>query len=302
MRFLLLHAGAASIALLLAGVFAPAYRTSAGLLFSWSALETLLSAVGNGVGWLFPALIGLPVVLSLVAHRYGPARRPVTPFAWTLVAFGLTAIAAFLLLAASDHVRRNAYSPRYCVPILAMLLAAGGIALWQTFRLVMPTRAVRETVFLLLTGLVLLSASGRQSASGPADQDLIVKEKAASSRAIGGRSIALAADAIVGDYWDVWPAVFAAAQVRHDAGNPGSEILGIAPRSWHRGEVRRGAFQARLFAQGHLRLACLDLSPEDCAEDAGAVTGVAGLRVSPFAVAEPIVGGHVLRYAEVSPP
>ena len=298
MRVLVLNGGAALVAFALPAAFAPYYPTPMGMHLSWEGLGRFQSAIWGSTGWVFAVAAVAPVVLALVAFRFGAVKRSAKPFAVSLLAGAATAVVSFVLIAASEHVRLNQYHPRYFLPILMLVLAVGGVAVWQVLRLMTPARIVRNALFMVVAVLMLMGARGHLMASGDRTPDIVGFGKADLARSVAIRYGVLSLDAIAGDYWDVWPSVFMTEQYHRDTGWTGADVLGVA----HRSRARRDVFLARLFARGRLRLVCIDMEPEACVRYAVIAMAVPGLRGQAFAPSEAVGGGHTLYYVEIAPP
>jgi hypothetical protein len=296
-QLLVMACGAAFIALLLPVAFAPQYPTSLALRLSWDALGLYLAAIWTCAGWNFLLAVGVPLALVSLLYRYGSVRRSGKPFVVLLLASVVTAVVTFVIAASSEHVMLNSYNPRYFVPSFLMFLALGGLGIWQSLRLIMPTRLVREATFVMLAVLMLMGAHGRLAASGGTTNDIIGWGRADMARTVAARYVALSLDGIAGSYWDVWPSVFAAEQYHNDSGWSGPDVLGVTQR----GGARRDVFIARLLSRGRLRLACIDLAPEGCLTATDEAMKVPGLQMRAFGAAEPIGEGHTLYYIEILP-
>jgi|GEM_PF-2145943 len=300
-RLLSLHTGAAFVAALCPMVFAGSYPTPLGLHVSASAMGASLAALTGAMGWGVPVATIAPTVLALLAHRYATIRRPMGAFCGFLAATTATGAIASVVIGSSDHVRLNDFGPRYFVPVLLMGLAVAGAGLWTSCRLTIRRRSARNAAFILLAGLMLIGARSRLMAFGPSRPEVMETERAPLAREVADRAVSRSADAIVGDYWDVWPAVFVAAQHNATLGGARAEMLGIAPKSGHPGYARRDAFIARLAAHGSLRLACIDLTVAACLDAATQMTELPTLRGEAHGAAETVANGHTLRFIEVHP-
>ena len=295
-RLLLLTCATALVALLLPAMFASQYPTSMAIRLSLEAMEIFLAEVLSCAGlWFIPA-IALPIGLSWLASRQGAIPRSPRPMALLAAASGIAAFVLFLLAASSEHVMLNSYSPRYFVPAFLMLLALGGIGIWQSLRQIIPTRAVRDALFVLIAMLMLIGSRGRLAGDEGPTTDIIGWNKAQLAHAVATRHGALSLDGIAGTYWDTWPSVFAAMQLNYNLGRKGADVIGIAKR----GAVRRDAFIGRLATQGKLRVGCIDMTPKNCLELINNIMEVQGLRATAFATTDPILEGHTLSYAEIT--
>lgn len=302
MRLLVLHTLAAFVAGLLPAAFAATYPTAFGLHPSLPALAWSLGLLVANLNWAFAGVVVVPVLVAMTAYRHGGLRRPAEGFQAAIVAMTGTAIVAALTIASSDHVRLNGYGARYYIPILLMLLSGAGIAVWQSCRLVARRLATRHAAFILVAVLTLVGAKTRLAALGAVNEAMVEPARAALADAVAARAIANKADAIVGDYWDVWPAVFAAEQARHDLGGGAPAVLGIAPGTVHQGRPERSAFLARLYARGQVRLVCLDLTLAACTAGVGAAMDLPNPPSDAASAEEVIAGGHRLRIVTLLPP
>ncbi len=298
MRLVVLHAAAACIGLLLPAVFAPGYATASGFDPSFAATSQFARAIWESSGW--PELMALvvPADAVVLGYRFSRIRRPPPPFGAVWLAAAATALLAWLVLSASEHVRDNAFLPRYAVPCFIMLMALSGSSLWLALRLLVPARVSRDALFILLTIPLLLGVRTHLLVTGEPTTDLIGLGKAEMARTVAARYSAWSLDGIAGQFWDVWPSVFATEQLHHDVGWVGADVLGIA----HRGAARRNTFLARMTVRGGLRVGCIDQTLEICLATAMDMMQTPGLRARPLATPERLGGEHSLTLIEILPP
>jgi hypothetical protein len=288
-RLLLLNAMMALAGFSAPMVLAPAYQTRLTLVAPLSGFAPFAAAVWAGTGWVFLGCVAVPVAAACLMTT---VRR-----GWFVRFNGLIAlstVALFAAAASSTHVALNDYHMRYFVPALIGLMAAGGIGCWEVARTFL-TRSAWRTIAVLSVALIL--AGVRLAGSGGATPDIIKPDEAAPARAVAARVAALGLDGIAGNYWHVWPAVFAAEQLRHETGGTRPDIMGITQR----GEARRDIFLARLAAKGSLRLACIDFAMERCLEEVRVVMDPPPTRIHEFAPSEPLPLGRTLRFVEIAP-
>jgi hypothetical protein len=296
MRLLVLLCATAFVALLLPAMLAPHDRTRLGLHPSIGGIGAFAMEIWHGSGWPFWLAIGLPIMACLTV---GVLRGTVRPFARLAAIVAVTAGLAFLTIAASEHVMLNDYHMRYYIPVFLLLLAMAGAGVVRLVLLAMPTPAPRDAMLVMLALVALMSARGRLTAAGGPTDEIIGWGRAEMAHAVAQHYAASKLDGIAGEYWDVWPSVFAAEQLHHDAGWTGPDVLPIAMRA----QVRRPDFLARLHSQGRLRLACIDQPAEACRETAARIMSIPDMGFREFAPADSIGEGHKLYYAElVLPP
>jgi 4-amino-4-deoxy-L-arabinose transferase-like glycosyltransferase len=245
-------------------------------------------------GWPFVLAVALPTAAALLVWRTRIPRS----YAILLLGCLVVAPTSFVLIASSDHVAANLYNPRYAIPVLLTLLATAGAGALLTLRGLIPSPPRRNAAFAATVAVLLLAAWARLSATPVSHTEFIELGKADVAQTIAYRYVALRLDGIAGDYWIVWPAVFETEQLHHDMAWQGADVLGIS----HRSKARRDTFIARLDTQRQLRVACIDMAPDDCAYWTMRATGVAGLRGQPFATPETIDGDHRLYYVTILPP
>lgn len=193
-----------------AQLFGPRYASfqSAG---AWPAGWAELSRVAFKEEWPWGVALLAVAALGAFVRRHEGRRLKAS----LLRAAGLAAAAvAYALLAGSlNWVRENAYHWRYIIPSAVLLHVAALSLLPQ----------VRGALFLPPMAAVL--AFGIPSPAGVrADLD----------RTCGGltRSVLMAkCDAVAGDYWTVWPAVWHAEEAKRERGLAG-HVYGLAFRAW----------------------------------------------------------------------
>jgi hypothetical protein len=296
-RLLMIHLLAAVVSYLLPGIAAPEYRTDLGLAPSLHNIARYAVVIWNSTRWPFVLAVLLPLaVLLFVLVRSGRWQMLRLVFTINVAMLGIGAL-YFTLIASSRWLVLNEFLPRYFVPGYLLLASVAGNALWLIARVSLRRRAVRDAVFAGFATVLLLAAYTRLHARGMPNHDLIVPGKSEIAREVAARYLALSLDGIVGDYWDVWPAVLMAEQYRYDNGYVGPHVFGVA----FRGGVRREEFAARLAAQGRLRLACIDLAPAECSARTSAEMGLPGLRFSEFSPMERLPGDHRLWFVEIMP-
>jgi hypothetical protein len=295
LRFLMLNVAAAVLAFLAPTSFAPDYYTRTAVDLTLTGPVRFAGSIAAGTGALPGMAVLLPLIVAAVVIRTAARRR----CGGALVSFAAATVAGaavvFGMAGFSRHVALNDYHFRYFVPALFALYGLGGIAVWEAVRWGLSSPRPRALVLALLGCMALLGARNRLAASGAHTPDLIVPAEAPLARAVAARSMEL--DGIVGNYWHVWPAVFAANGLRFQAGQP-PDLLGVTQR----GEARRDAFVARLTERGSLRLGCIDFSVRRCqAEVTGDMT-LPALTIQEIAAPEAMPDGHVLRFITISLP
>jgi hypothetical protein len=191
----------------------------------------------------------------------------------------------------------NEFHQRYFIPGYLLLMSTGGIAVWQLFRHAVRDRATRGVLFATLASLLLLLTAGRLHTQGQAAHEVIGDGKAPLADAVASRYMTLSLDGIAGDYWFVWPSVFAAEQYRHDDRSDGPDVLGIT----YRGDARRREFIARLARRGGLRVGCIDIDAVACIGFVSSNMAAPGLLGVEFAPAERLPDNHLLSFVTISP-
>jgi hypothetical protein len=176
-----------------------------------------------GQGWFF--LLCACAAAGLAFLGLAPHLRREIPRALLRSAALLAAALSYALLAGSLRwVADNGFHWRYLVPsaVLVHVAAVSLLAepLARSRRLAAPAGAAA----LALPALAALIAFGLPSL-GRVRSDLDRTCGALTAEILEARC-----DAIAGDYWTVWPAVWHVAWVRHDRGLPG-ELHGVTHRS-----------------------------------------------------------------------
>jgi hypothetical protein len=292
-RFLVLNVLAAGIAFVAPKVFAPDYSTLLSLDPSAAYYGRFAATLWSGTGWAFGFCAFVPGLLAICLPSPRPASR--RGFLLFAAASGIAILSIFLIAGSSQHVALNSFNLRYAVPALLTLLGLAGIGCWETLRICLPTREVRSVMHALLMALALLLARDRLAASGGPTPDIIGHGEAGLARAVAVQVAKQSLDGIAGDYWHVWPAVFAAEQIRHDARRTAPAVLGVTKR----GETQRDVFLARLAVAGTLRLACIDVSAAQCRDEVETIMTRA-VEVRELIGAEPMPDGHQLNIVEVT--
>ena len=295
---LLLHLIGAVFGFLLPFVFAAEHHTLLGTDIAFHSYARYFGVLWSNAGWSFVLAAGLPVVLFLAlghSRRRGPMRTVVA----SIIAVMLAATAIFFFAVASSRwVAMNEFHQRYFIPGYLLLMSTGGIAAWQLFRHAVRDRVTRRALFATLASLLLLITAGRLHTRGEATHDMIGDGKAPLAEAVAGRYITLSLDGIAGDYWFVWPSVFAAEQYRYDGRADEPDVLGIA----YRGDARRREFIARLARRGALRVGCIDIDAVACIGFVSSNMAAPGLLGVEFAPAERLPDNHWLSFVSISPP
>lgn len=168
----------------------------------------------------------------------------------------VTAVTSFVALGLSSWVVVNYMHPRYLVPEYFLFAAMGGLSV---VALAGRTRGGRATV-LALCAVLLVVAARRSPPSSPAPHDIMDPAWRTLADTVAGAALERGSDAIAGDYWQVWPAVFQAEQLASALGQAPGRVFGLGYRS----EARRTAFIARLLGAGRVRIACIAMEPVAC--------------------------------------
>jgi hypothetical protein len=301
-RLLLLHGVAAIIGCLLPAILSPDSRTITLLQFSQPEFLHYASVIWSVTRRGFMAAAVLPPGVLLLALLLTRRRRALRLFLRIAAAMLTAAALYFGVLASSQWLIMNAFHIRYFIPGFLLMMSFSGVSIWLAIKFACRHHGARQACFAGLAALLLLAAFHRLSVHPVNNADIMQAPDQALFRAVAARYEAHALDGIAagGDalgYWLVWPAVFVTEQYHYDAGYNGPDVIGIT----FRGEVRRGSFAARLAAQGHIRLACIDLTVADCAMRASQEMNMPELRFSELAPAEPLPGNHRLTFADITP-
>jgi hypothetical protein len=208
------------------------------------------------------------------------------------------ALLYFLLTAWSQWVVMNNYSIRYFVPAYLLMLSVSGVSIWVAAVVLVRDSTLRRALFIAVAVAMLVAGYRHSSRWGPAPNDIIGNGKGDMAREVASRYVFFSLDGIVGDYWDVWPAVLMAEQYQYDNGQSVGDVLGIA---W-RGAVRRQEFLARLAERGRLKLACINLVPANCASSTSSLMAFPGLRFRELSPMQRLSSGYTLQLIEITPP
>lgn len=294
-RLAVLHGAAATIGQLLPAIVAADFRTPMGAKASLATLARLLESIREGTGWQFALAATLPLAVGIAVIWW---RRPgLSRLAWPVLAV-LLGVAALNVAAisASSWVAMNNFNLRYFVPAYVLLMSVGGCALLLSVHVTTRARAIRGAAFLALSVAMLLTAQNRLRGLRNGERDIVIAAEAGIAHAVARVSLSHALDAIAGNHWEVWPAVFMTLQYRHDIASP-DDVFGVALH----GGVRSREFSARLASQGRMRIGCIDLAPADCAASTGRIMHQGVLHFEEMAPSEVLPGGHTLSLVEIRP-
>ena len=160
---------------------------------------------------------------------------------------------SFLAVALSDWVALNVMHARYLVPEYFLAASLGGMAAVQVVRRALRRPQARAAAVLAASACLLLVAMHRTRAGEAGHGGMIAASRRPAAEIVAAAVTERSLDAVGGDFWAVWPAVFRAEQMAHDLGRPAGRVFGIT----YRGDARRDAFVARLLARGRLDIACI---------------------------------------------
>ena len=281
-RLLIVHLLVAAVGFILPKVVFFGTTTPLGLAFIWPNELHFLRSITANMGWPFVCSMVLPVLLALGLAKWRRFRHGRRMLVVTLAAMLTVVLVCFVVVASSHWVAMNNFLPRYFIPGYVLLVSMGGVSLLYCCKYGINNHAQSSTTFICIALVLLLAGAARLTGWPRETQGIIGNGKGPEAWAVAGQSLGQHIDAIAGDYWDAWPAVFATEQYRYDVRADSADVLGITGR----GEDRRGAFAARLAAQKELRVGCIDLKTADCTQLSIIVTGIPDLRGQEFAPAE----------------
>ncbi len=181
----------------------------------YSETRTWLAAVGG----LAAAGLLTSVVVAVILRR-----RPAYPLVAAAAVLELTGLTEFLFIGTRDWPAQNEHNPRYiigflqCAQIIFAMAAVSPLANWSAGR-------GRWVVFGAAAAILLVGATVRYGFPAPgrprADLDAKFGE-------LTPDILASDLDAVGGDYWTVWPAVFHANMASPPRARP---LIGITQRS-----------------------------------------------------------------------
>lgn len=216
-------------------------------------------AAGNLVGSVRPwptLLVAAACVTILLSRRHSSVRV----ISATYVLCPVAAVGWVALFSANAWVETNQFAFRYffIAYAAAMLPLAGAVTeacAWAAIRLdasrlrpaVPAPLAATVTAVVVVVGTVLVARTDIASIDAGA--------------ALADDAERHDADIVVGDYWRVWPAMFAS---RADGG----DLLAAAPRA----EVLRDEFLRRADRSGSLNAYCLGVEAPSCVNDLNLAT------------------------------
>ena len=176
-----------------------------------------------------PTLLGL-VILGLGVHALWPVPLPLVRRILVQAAGLLIVAGGYLVcVSANQHVSANGLAYRYALPAFVLLLAAA--ALISGLALRGRHLAIRWLLMLTLAGGVVAGMHHRYGGPSYANAHRLVDQKLGS---FTDELLAHDATLVMGQYWDVWHAVFHANLTLHERGE-GRRVYGIA----HRGNALR---------------------------------------------------------------
>jgi len=295
-RLLFLHILVIGIAFVLPKVFAPGLQTPLGLTLSYQNALRFLQSVWSTMGWQFILVAALPVFFWLGLSGLGGLRGRWV-YASILAAMLTVAIVSLIVTGSSHFVAMSLFSPRYFIPGHVLLMAMGGTSIWLCCRFGISDRSLSRAAFIGISGALLLAGTAHLQTWGSGGDGIIGNGKEQEARAIAASYVSEHLHAIAGDYWHTWPAVFEAQQYEYDLHQSTTEVFGITPR----GEVRRGAFAARLANRGAMRIGCIDLKADACGGLISQIMGLPNLRAQEFAAPVQLPGNHVLTLIMLQP-
>lgn len=222
-------------------------ETSAGLVALWRQMT------GQPGQFVLAMLVGGAVLHLLAARDNRSGRRGARPGHAVLVV--VTLVLSAVVVSFTSWYVQNLALPRYLLPAYILAAAVCGSALLAVMR---RWRGPGEIVVFVVSSILLVGAVIRPAPAS--SSGIIVPGKQSVANAVAELVTARSLDGIEGAYWDVWPAVFAAEQMRYELDLPPGLVFGVT----FRGEARRAAFIARLIEKGHLDIACIDPDPGHC--------------------------------------
>ncbi len=191
----------------------------------------------------------------------------------------------------------NQFLPRYFIPGYVLLMSMAGVSLLSCCKYGIHNRALSGTTFICIAMVLLLTGAARLTGWSRDTQGIIGNRKGSEAWAVAGQYLGQHLDAIAGDYWDVWPAVFATQQYRYEVRAMDGNVFGIT----YRGEVLHREFAANLAARGELRIGCIDLTVDACSQLVTTTMGISGLQVREFGQSARLPDNHLLIFLSVRP-
>ena len=295
-RLLVLNLFAAVWSYLVPQLLVPQYRTDMGLAPSLAGISHYARVIWSSTGWSFAMVVMAPMALLVAYLVWSGRRRALRLYGWMLTAMLAVTVCFFLLVASSRWLSYNLFHIRYFVPGYLLLVSMAGAALWLVLVQALRRRSLDGAAFVGMAGVLCLAAYCLLPTQGGTEPDIFDDGVGAVARAVAARYVSLSLDGIAGDYWLVWPSVLMTQQYYYDLSIHTADVIGIASRA----QVRREHFAARLAAQGHLRLACIDLAPNECGGNVSAEMGVTNLHASQLGSKEALPGQHWLWLIELS--
>ncbi len=217
--------------------------------FSLLAIRSGYSAVASNV----PLLVLVP--LALISVFFGFMKR--VPNLWSALLL-MAGCGLFIgLLSLSFWVALNEFNIRYyltfVIAIVSCISYLFASAFYKTVCAgVMTTPSI---VFMLLLEVFFGLHGFSHNYS-----ELVGEPWRDRSLAIANEVVANDVKLVVGDYWDVWPAVYEALRIGSDDGNYAHQIYGATTR----GHVLRRKIQRVADKAGAVRAICFLVNPSDC--------------------------------------
>lgn len=228
--------------------------TTFGVKFS---MQAILSGYRSIAGQLSIAIMAVIFVLGLIATALRPSREGGMAI---LVAVGM--VAAVSALSCLSWLQTNEHHIRYFLTFITVFVAC---CVYAVVRALPPsmTRMPMQAAAALVLGAVMFFVGLRGVSATPFE--LVDPHWREPARAEARLAIDEHAALIIGDFWDVWPAVMYARSGLRDADQADAPLYGAA----FRGHPLRKKMDAIFAAhpEGVLSL-CLQATVDDCAKTA----------------------------------
>jgi hypothetical protein len=245
--------------------------TSFGVHISWQAIVDGWHGLSAVHVKLWPLALIL-IVAGIAAYRL---RARETTTAW-LIALGM--IPAITGMSCLSWVQLNGYDIRYYLIFVITFAACCSYVLVRAVRMPEKTYSFQPLLAsLLMAGVFFIGLRGLSA--NPTE--LVSPRWREQSDSTARIALQEGAQLIVGDFWDVWPAVFDSRERLHQAGLDAQPLYGAA----FRGHVLRKRIMKLIRERGEVTSVCFKPDVEDCIRTTDMfITGAQPVRVVPGSI------------------
>jgi hypothetical protein len=211
------------------------------------------SVIAN-VSWVILLLMGLLVLAVGVMRR--------VPKLWSLSLMMLSCILFIGLLSCSIWPQTNGYHVRYYLVFVIAFASGIGYVVAHLFNPLIWGSARGQISLIFILGLEIFLGLHGISSDFAGITGTVWRAR---SHAVANEVLAQKVQLIIGDYWDVWPAVYESVRISPSNLDPPRAIYGAA----FRGYVLRRQIQRIADGEAGIRAICFLQTQEACVKAAG---------------------------------